>query len=89
MLGSDLVKELKGSFQLLGAGITPASHLSIPYHQADLSDANVTSKILTGFNPQIIFHCAALTDVDAYELRSEELLRQNALLIESIVKVSN
>lgn len=89
MLGSDLVRHLHGPFEVLGAGITAASHLSCSYYQFDLTDFSIAASKVKPFAPQLIFHCAAFTDVDAYERDPEKHLRENAALVESMVKLSN
>lgn len=89
MLGTDLCVTLQKHFQIAGAGILPAPHLSVPHTEIDLGNVQKTAELIKRYEPQVVFHCAAFTDVDAYEQRPDELLHQNALLIESVVNAAN
>ncbi len=89
MLGSDLSALLLPEFNVLGVTRNPASHLRSSCLQADLADSARTSQIVKEFSPQLIFHCAALTNVDDYELHPEEYLAKSAALTKSIVQAAN
>lgn len=89
MLGSDLSEALKDSFILLGVGLNAAPHLKIPYQVTNLETKDLFLQTVQTFKPDIIFHCAAQTNVDAYETNPQDSLRSNAQLIQSVVAGAN
>ena len=75
MLGTDLAEAFSPSFEVLGAGRKPAPHLPISFISQDLTASHACTKIVANFKPELIFHCAAMTDVDGCELNPEEAFR--------------
>ncbi len=77
MLGSDLSLRLQQNHTVLGISRKVVSHLQTPYFSFDLLDQSLLQAVVECFKPDLIFHAAALTDVDGCELRKEEALLQN------------
>ncbi len=67
MLGSDLVEQLRGQFEIAGLGLNENRHSSIPFFKADLGKKSAVSQAVNTFRPAIIVHAAAYTDVDGCE----------------------
>ena len=90
MLGSDLSKALHPFFDVLGAGLHAAPHLAgIPYKTADLSDSSVTRALIDTEKPDLIFHAAAMTDVDACERDRDLALKGNLQITRHIADSAN
>lgn len=75
-LGHDVVNELnRKSYESVGSDIQMAYNgvqdgsavVSVPYIQLDITDKDAVSKTIEEIHPDIIFHCAAWTAVDAAE----------------------
>ena len=75
MLGTDLRSELISRFEIAGAGLVPSSQPH--YTQTDLSVRKNVSDLLSREKPAVIFHTAAMTDVDGCETRQKEALQAN------------
>jgi dTDP-4-dehydrorhamnose reductase len=86
MLGSDLTAALKINHDVLGAGRNPAPHLGVRFIQRDLSQLSCALEICKKEKPEIVFHAAAMTNVDACEQDREEAMRQNHLMTAEIAK---
>lgn len=76
MLGSDLSLALAGQ-NLLGVGLAPNPKLSTPFYLCDLSGRDTAAARIRDFGPEVIFHTAAMTQVDRCETEREEALRHN------------
>ncbi|MFZ5802779.1 MAG: dTDP-4-dehydrorhamnose reductase [Candidatus Omnitrophota bacterium] len=85
MLGTDLVKALAGPHDLYGLGLFPAPHLEIPYTVCDLSDPGSFDSAVKKFRPDLVFHLAAMTQVDLCESERENAYRHNVLATRHLV----
>jgi len=61
-LGYDVVKELKE---------LNIEHIGVDKEDFDLTNENETKEFILGYNPDVIVHCAAYTDVDQAEIEKE------------------
>lgn len=75
MLGTDLTSELASYFEVSGVGLNSSSQPN--YLQADLSEPAIALSVLNQTRPQIVFHTAAMTDVDGCETQRAEALKAN------------
>ena len=90
MLGSDLSKALHPFFEVVGAGWHPAPHLAgISYKTVDLSDASAVRALIETEKPGLIFHAAAMTNVDACELDRDLALKGNLHITRHVVDSAN
>jgi len=85
MLGSDLVKELTGKYEILGMDLADRSRLeSSSFLKADITKQEEVSRIITNTRPGIVVHTAAWTDVDGCELDSKKAYSVNAAGTENV-----
>ena len=89
MLGSDLAAALHDSFQVSGAGRRSAPHLNIPYHQCDLLKTGAVQEIFKKEEPEVVFHCAAMTQVDGCEKDRAQALALNLEMTEKVIEACN
>lgn len=68
-LGYDIVKELtnRGYNNILG----------VDYDNMDITDKDIVKEVITDFKPDVIFHCAAYTNVDQAEDNEELCTKVN------------
>ncbi|HVK53610.1 MAG TPA: SDR family oxidoreductase [Burkholderiales bacterium] len=75
MLGAALARLLSGDFVCTGISrLKPALHMC-EWLEADLLDLRQTSVVVNNVKPDIVIHCAAMTNVDACE-RDPEAARR-------------
>jgi len=67
MLGTDLVIALAPHFSVVGTGRRKMSDLPVPYVSLDLLDKKATRDFFEKERPALIFHTAAMTNVDGCE----------------------
>lgn len=77
MLGTDLSQQLSAKFDVLGIDRRAASHSKIPCHLVDLRSAGAVEDFFRKEKPDVVFHCAAMTDVDACESQHETAVADN------------
>jgi dTDP-4-dehydrorhamnose reductase len=70
MLGADVTRALLTTHSVLGADLHGPSVM-------DVCDAAAISSMFSEFKPEVVIHCAAMTDVDACEGNPEEAYRVN------------
>jgi len=81
MLGSNLAKFWKSSFNIFCTGRRPRPiDIPFPYKPFDLSTSN-PEPLLAWSSPDVIVHCAALTDVDYCEQHPEAANRVNGEVV--------
>jgi dTDP-4-dehydrorhamnose reductase len=89
LLGQHLVKELISKFNILAIDKNEnpfEDTADLRYLQADLLDwQNIESELQT-FAPDIIFNCAAYTDVDGCETNKTLAEKLNVGLVENLIK---
>ena len=67
-LGYDLVRRLQAAGEtVVGSDILPESDVCENYVQLDITDPEAVNTALTEIQPDVVFHCAAWTAVDAAE----------------------
>ncbi len=84
MLGRDLIDAFKGRFELAGVGLGDGSRLGIPYEEIDLTDAPRVEAFWDRTKPDLIFHLAAMTNVDLCETEKDAALRANTRAVEIV-----
>ena len=82
MLGYDLAKEcIQQGHIVAGCGTSEQKRIDLPiiYYQIDLTDKySIVVKPIKEFDPDVIIHCAAWTNVDAAEDNIDEVIDINA-----------
>jgi len=73
MLGTDVMRELSRD------EVRAPSHV-----EADLAEEGALEKVLGGFRPDVILHCAAYADVDGCELDPARAERANAVATRNV-----
>ena len=86
MLGADLVSALSSDFDVVGLDKKPAPHLACPLEICDLVQERKAHEAIVSQKPDLVFHCAALTDVDYCEEHHEEALAQNVEATQNVVR---
>jgi dTDP-4-dehydrorhamnose reductase len=93
LLGSNLAWLASGRFQV--TGVLTGEHAVVPPGQApfdtilaDLTQPGQVERIVDQTQPEIIVHCAALTDVDRCEAYPEQAARINTALPASLARVA-
>tara|TARA_B100000315_G_scaffold248556_1_gene278571 strand:+ start:92 stop:1024 length:933 start_codon:yes stop_codon:yes gene_type:complete len=90
MLGNNLAYYFKNKYEVLGLYNThPVIINGVHTKQCDISSKDSVNKIINEFNPQIIIHCAALSDVDQCEIDKNLAERINILSTKNIVDSIN
>lgn len=89
MLGSDLVAALGSRYEVLGVGKKAAPHLNIPYRVCDLSVPGAAQQIINKERPEVVFHAAAMTEVDLCETHQKDALACNFEATRHVVEGSN
>ena len=77
-LGFDIVRELKSRGE--------NDILALDYEEMDITDKESVNKVVLESNPDVIFHCAAYTQVDAAEENEEACRKVNALGTKNMVE---
>lgn len=90
MLGRDLVDALSSKFDLWGVGMGDGSMLTIPYDEVDLSHQPLVEKFWDKVKPNLVFHLAAVTNVDLCEEKKEQdwVRRVNTRAVEFVACAS-
>ena len=91
LLGQSLVSKLNIDFTVEALDIAEnpfESHSNLSYKKIDLTDLDTVRPLVDEFNPDIIFNCAAYTDVDGCE-KNRKLARDlNVGVVENLLKTS-
>ncbi|MBP9864950.1 MAG: dTDP-4-dehydrorhamnose reductase [Candidatus Omnitrophica bacterium] len=90
MLGRDLVDALRPQFDLVGCGIGDGSMLPIAYSEVDLTNQPLVEKFWDQTKPDLVFHLAAVTDVDLCEKKEEQerVALANTRAVEFVARAS-
>jgi len=90
MLGRDLAAALRDKFDLAGVGLGSGNDLGIPYKELDLADTNQVQAYWDHEKPDLVFHLAAMTDVDACELEAnrDTVYRNNTHVVDVVAQAS-
>jgi dTDP-4-dehydrorhamnose reductase len=78
LLGSRLIAQSPKTFELHSADIDAA--LSSPgcqFHNLDIADKKAVNDLILSLRPTVVFHTAAMTDVDRCEIEMEQALKVN------------
>ena len=87
LLGNNLSDYFKNQFDILGLYHSNPVHIEgIETERCDLTDPNIIEKTITRFVPEILIHCASLTDIDECEADKERTRRINVIGTEYIVE---
>lgn len=87
MLGSSLANELSKNYKVFGTGSSKIS-LPIDYKVFDLRTDSY-KKLIEWSNPEIIIHCAALTDGNYCENNFNDAFNINGFSVKKLIKYSN
>lgn len=91
MLGNNLAFYFRDKFNILGLYLShPVTINGIQTQKADILSGDSLKSIVRKFNPDIIIHCASLTDVDFCEMNREITdmvnVKGTKIVVESITK---
>ncbi|WP_200975702.1 SDR family oxidoreductase [Echinicola sp. 20G] len=92
LLGQKLVKRLieKGSFEIIatgrGACRLPASWKDYTYASMDITSQEDVKSVFNKFQPDLVIHGAAMTNVDQCETEKEACYQQNVAAVQHIIK---
>ncbi len=89
MLGSDLTQAFEADHKVLGVGRGSATHLTIPYFSFDLTDQRRLTALVEKERPEIIFHTAAMTDVDGCQSQPQAAQRDNVEVTKNVTQAAN
>jgi len=81
-LGYDIKREL------INDGIREENILAVDINEMDITDYDQVMNVVKGFNPDVIFHCAAWTAVDKAEDEQERVELVNVVGTRNIVDAS-
>lgn len=81
-LGYDVKREL------LKRGVSEESILAIDKEEMDITNKEEVKEVVSGFNPDVIFHCAAWTAVDKAEDMSDICYNVNVIGTKNVVDAS-
>lgn len=89
-LGSNLAVALKDQFDVFGlCRSNPISLEGCEFFPCDLVDEAHFSETVSSIAPDLIIHCAAMSDVDQCEMSPEEAQRQIVGVSESVAKLAS
>jgi dTDP-4-dehydrorhamnose reductase len=91
LLGNNLAYYFRKKFDILGLYLThPVVIKGVQIQKADILSKTSFDSIVRNFNPDIIIHCASLTNVDYCELNQEVTRRVNitgtSVVVESVME---
>lgn len=86
MLGSDVVRELVRSHEVVGLSRHEREDQEIPWYPIDITYAAVVTKRVKSLKPDIVIHTAAYTDVDGCERDPERAISVNTQGTESVAE---
>ena len=80
MLGTDLCRELRGSYEIYGADLAaaPPGRRAAGKYKTDITDKDGIAGIVKKIRPDIVIHTAAMTDVDGCELDPKKAYKINS-----------
>lgn len=88
LLGSNLALCWKRKFNILGIYHSHPVHLEgIATQQADLLQPETFVRVVEGFAPDMIVHCAALADIDACQLNRQAAMDANATAVRNLADI--
>jgi len=88
LLGQHLVNRLKSKYRVVVVDIAPTifeKHENLIFINCDLTDSDALARVLSETNPDIIYNCAAYTDVDGCEKNRELAYKLNVKLVEYLL----
>lgn len=88
MLGTELSQALSGH-KVMGIGRHKHQQLNIPYTICDLTQENAFARLCQKDPPEVIIHCAAMTQVDLCESERQKAYLHNVLATENVVEAAN
>jgi perosamine synthetase len=90
MLGSNLAYYFKDNYDILGLYNThPVEIKGIHIQQADILSVDSLKNVIQDYKPDIIIHCASLTDIEYCETRKEKTDLVNVIGTKNIVDSVN
>lgn len=94
LLGQKLIKRLleKGTFKIVATGRgdcrLPKDWQGFDYEPMDITDPVSIKKVFDAFQPEIVIHGAAMTNVDQCETEKEACYEQNVSAVKNIITAS-
>lgn len=87
LLGQYLVNRLELSYKVIAIDKAPnvfGVNKNLIFIRMDLSEPGAISNLITDYSPDIIYNCAAFTDVDGCEINRESAFELNVGLVEEL-----
>lgn len=92
LLGQKLVEKLaaRGTFEIVGCGKGPSrlSHQTFEYVTLDITNESKVKTEIARVQPDVVFHCAAMTNVDECETNQEAAYEINVLATKYLLEAS-
>ncbi|UCC78774.1 MAG: SDR family oxidoreductase [Candidatus Zixiibacteriota bacterium] len=88
LLGQYLVNHLKSKYKTVAVDIAAnvfETHKNVAFVNRDLTESGAPAGILSEANPDIIYNCAAYTDVDGCETDRDRAYELNVKLVENLL----
>lgn len=92
LLGQKLIESRVNQEELMGIdlGKKPiVKDLDFKYHSIDLTVRKLTLETIKSFNPDLIIHAAAMTNVDKCEIEREDCWQANVVATDNVVTGAN
>lgn len=90
LLGSNLALYFRNNYDILGLYLNHSIMIEgIKIQKADLLSKTLIKEVMQDFNPAVVIHCAAITDVDFCETNKELTDRINILGTRTVVEGMN
>jgi len=88
LLGQHLVNRLKLKYKVVAVDIAAnifEKHENLIFINSDLTESGALTKVLSDTKPDIIYNCAAYTDVDGCEKNRDMAYKLNVKLVEDLL----
>ena len=88
LLGQHLVNRLKSKYKVAAVDIASnvfENHPGIKFIECDLTESGKLLEIVSDVSPDIVYNCAAYTDVDGCEKNRDMAYRLNVKLVENLI----
>lgn len=89
LLGQHLVNRLKSKYRVFAVDITTnvyENNNNVTFINRDLTEAGAPASIISESSPDIIYNCAAYTDVDGCEINRDRAYELNVKLVENLLE---
>lgn len=88
LLGQHLANRLKSKYKVVAVDIAPdifERYENLIFIHRDLTDSTALTEVISKTKPDIIYNCAAYTDVDGCEKNRDKAYKTNVKLVENLL----